>query len=993
MKTRNICQILAVALALGLSTTAKAQTYAQTVLADSPVVFYQFNESSGATVAVDSSGNGNNGSYTSVSLGNTGATANLGTAAAFDGSSSYVATPALGSAYSLGGGGNSQATIEFWFNPQSTGGSALYANPWQLGALNYLWDWNGPGVQFSLNGAATPGTTVFDSSPAIPVDQWTHVVAVYDGEVASNVVVYVNGQPVGTNVFTATTPASFDPGQIGAQTSAGGRFFTGLMEDFAIYTQPLSGSRIQAHYLAGAGPFVEITGQPQNVSVSVGMTANFTTAATVVGETALLSYQWQTNGSDITGETNATYTTGALTLASSGTRYDCVVTAPGATLATTRQAYLVVIEGGPSTNNAYSQAVAADNPAVYYQLNESPGAAVAVDSSGNGNSGYYTNVTLGVPGPTTVLQTAAGFYTTNSFVATPAFGGAYSLGGAGNDQFTIEAWINPTNYHTFEMVYGNYPWQDGAINYQLVDSDGIRFSMNGGSPAGDRLCASFVPNQWAYVVVSYDGSTNEFRMYVNGQLFDDEFFACDARDFEAAEIGNWAGGGRQLNGLMDDVAIYTNVLSSDRVAAHYLAADGPPFVWVTNQPQDTPVIIAGQTATFTVGATVIGTNLSPTYQWQSNGVNIAGATSSSYTTPPLTVADNGTKFDCVLTAAATGALSALTRSAALSVAAATPYPSAAYQNAVLADNPVVYYRFEEPAGATDAVDSSGNGNDGAYNNVTLRNPSATALGWSVGLTNIYTSYGGYSNGTYNSQSSSYVSVPAVGGAQSLGGSGNDQFTIEGWIRPQLFTADESIYSVDDNVFGVQILWGWFANPQDIHVILQANTPAGVDFFSPALGVGQWTHVAVVYNQALSDLVVYINGAPLGTNIYTTANVVNFDPAQLGLESDGQNPPYYGLLDEFAIYTNALSTARIQDHYLAGVTAPPGPPLSIGKSGNEVTLSWNAGVWAGSGFTLQLQQNGNLQDQASWTDVPNATNSPVTLPLGSSSTFYRLSIGQ
>jgi hypothetical protein len=291
------------------------------------------------------------------------------------------------------------------------------------------------------------------------------------------------------------------------------------------------------------------------------------------------------------------------------------------------------------------------------------------------------------------------------------------------------------------------------------------------------------------------------------------------------------------------------------------------------------------------------------------------------------------------------------------------------------------------------VDSSGNGNDGIYSDVTLRNPSATALGWSVGLTNIYTSYGGYSNGTYNSQSSSYVSAPAVGAAQSLGGSGNDQFTLECWMRPQLFTADEAIYSVSDNIFGVQVLWGWFADPQDIHVVLQANTPAGVDFFSSAVGVGKWTHLAITYDQTSSELMVYVNGALLGTNIYTTANVVNFDPAQIGLESDGQNPPYYGLLDEFAIYTNVLSAARIHAHYLAGVTLPAGPALSISTSGTEATLSWSAGVWNGSGFTLQLQQSTDLQSAANWADVPNATNSPVNLTIGSNSAFYRLRIKQ
>ena len=56
-------------------------------------------------------------------------------------------------------------------------------------------------------------------------------------------------------------------------------------------------------------------------------------------------------------------------------------------------------------------------------------------------------------------------------------------------------------------------------------------------------------------------------------------------------------------------------------------------------------VTAGQTATFSVTAT--GT--APlTYQWRKNGTNISGATSSSYTTPAISSADNGAVFTVVV---------------------------------------------------------------------------------------------------------------------------------------------------------------------------------------------------------------------------------------------------------------------------------------------------------------------------------------------------------
>jgi hypothetical protein len=67
--------------------------YKSAVLADSPVGYWRLGESSGTTAA-DSSSGGNAGTYTSVTLGTTGATAgDPDTAAAFNGTSSYVSVP------------------------------------------------------------------------------------------------------------------------------------------------------------------------------------------------------------------------------------------------------------------------------------------------------------------------------------------------------------------------------------------------------------------------------------------------------------------------------------------------------------------------------------------------------------------------------------------------------------------------------------------------------------------------------------------------------------------------------------------------------------------------------------------------------------------------------------------------------------------------------------------------------------------------------------
>ena len=80
-------------------------------------------------------------------------------------------------------------------------------------------------------------------------------------------------------------------------------------------------------------------------------------------------------------------------------------------------------------------------------------------------------------------------------------------------------------------------------------------------------------------------------------------------------------------------------------------APTPPSI--SSQPANRTVT-AGQTATFSVTATGTGPL---SYQWQKNGATIAGATSSSYTTPATTTGDSGATFRVVVSNASGSATS------------------------------------------------------------------------------------------------------------------------------------------------------------------------------------------------------------------------------------------------------------------------------------------------------------------------------------------------
>jgi hypothetical protein len=106
---------------------------------------------------------------------------------------------------------------------------------------------------------------------------------------------------------------------------------------------------------------------------------------------------------------------------------------------------------------------------------------------------------------------------------------------------------------------------------------------------------------------------------------------------------------------------------------------------ITTQPGN-QAVTAGQTATFTV----VATGTAPlSYQWQKSGVNIAGATAASYTTPGTTTADSGATFTVVVSniaGTATSSAATLTVNLALAPAIQVSPTSINFGNAVVGTN-------------------------------------------------------------------------------------------------------------------------------------------------------------------------------------------------------------------------------------------------------------------------------------------------------------------
>lgn len=170
----------------------------------------------------------------------------------FSGNQSYVAIP-----YHFELRPASQMTIEAWVNPelQAAGIRTIYGNNPNVSSLPFLGlvgTENKP--VFILNGTLT-------GRKSIPVNQWTHIAASYDGSVKR---IYINGI-LDTLVSTAgLISADLDSTYIGA--SVPGNYFKGKIDDVRLWGRAKMGAEIQRDMyipltcLNPSGPYSHLIG-------------------------------------------------------------------------------------------------------------------------------------------------------------------------------------------------------------------------------------------------------------------------------------------------------------------------------------------------------------------------------------------------------------------------------------------------------------------------------------------------------------------------------------------------------------------------------------------------------------------------------------------------------------------------------------------------------------------------------------------------------------
>lgn len=209
----------------------ETRSYHDEVISDNPVGFWKLDETSGVT-ATDEQGV-RNGAIEGAGtvLGVAGLADDGGTAFEFDGAGGV----------DLGFSTNyTDVSFEAWFRVGALVGTQSIVSGDVKAILRVDTD--------TLTFYRRSGTVWTTVSHLISVATTYHVVATHDG---TTMVLYVNGEQVGSVAFTGAPDTNTVPWNIGRHDN-GTEALSGVIDNVAIYDTALSAARVAAHYAAGA---------------------------------------------------------------------------------------------------------------------------------------------------------------------------------------------------------------------------------------------------------------------------------------------------------------------------------------------------------------------------------------------------------------------------------------------------------------------------------------------------------------------------------------------------------------------------------------------------------------------------------------------------------------------------------------------------------------------------------------------------------------------
>ncbi len=183
------------------------------------------------------------------------------------------------------------------------------------------------------------------------------------------------------------------------------------------------------------------------------------------------------------------------------------------------------------------------------------------------------------------------------------------------------------------------------------------------------------------------------------------------------------------------------------------------------------------------------------------------------------------------------------------------------------------------------------------------------------------------------------------------------FTVEAWVKPTVNGFGNAQCPIHNRAAtqgdggGNRSGWDFFQRDETVGWQFRMfNGSGGTRVFDPQGGpytVGQWHHLVAVYDASVPSAALYLNGVqvalddtPSGTFAPKTfGDLAIGSYSQPWMNPSGYENAFVGSIGQVAIYSNALSSARILAHYDNGTNSSPATPYST-----EVLTDNPAGYW-------------------------------------------------
>ena len=187
---------------------------------------------------------------------------------------------------------------------------------------------------------------------------------------------------------------------------------------------------------------------------------------------------------------------------------------------------------------------------------------VAKDSSDNGNDGELEGGAKWAKGK---FGNAIELNGKDAWVIVPAIGPL--------DDFTLMKWFNSTGrVGLWRCFFNRDGWSPGFVHYQFRPDNKMEMAIHSNNPVrhpgyanSDFTADKDILNQWIHLAVAYSSNDESVQVYFDGELDAEGKWGPLPGEFGPGRIGSWDGGGREWEGLFDEMLLFDVALEEDDI--------------------------------------------------------------------------------------------------------------------------------------------------------------------------------------------------------------------------------------------------------------------------------------------------------------------------------------------------------------------------------------------------------------------------------------------